>query len=153
MYSLQIFWGILYPTDVRNRGFTMALYPIFARALAVFWLILSWRFILAPCVLWHTFNWRLSDSGTPCPVSTLIAAWRGILAHAVRRGVGSTSDTKGSIELWARRISDKIQMFHNTNRTKYNRRRQNTNRTKCKRTKYKHDRIQKNKIQMVKIQM
>ena len=62
----------------------------------------SWRFILAPCVLWHTFDWRLSDSGTPCPVSTLIAAWRGILAHAVRRGVGSTSDTKGSIELWAR---------------------------------------------------
>lgn len=98
----RYFLGILYPTDVRNRGFTMALYPIFARALAVFWLILSWRFILAPCVLWHTFNWRLSDSGTPCPVSTLIAAWRGILAHAVRRGVGSTSDTKGSIELWAR---------------------------------------------------
>ena len=153
MYSLQIFWGILYPTDVRNRGFTMALYPIFARALAVFWLILSWRFILAPCVLWHTFNWRLSDSGTPCPVSTLITAWRGILAHAVRRGVGSTSDTKGSIELWARRIRDKIQMFNNTNRTKYNRRRQNTNRTKCKRTKYKHDRIQKNKIQIAKIQM
>ena len=50
-------------------------------------------------------------------------------------------------------IRVKIQMFHNTNRTKYNRRRQNTNRTKCKRTKYKHDRIQKNKIQMVKIQM
>ena len=156
MYSLQIFWGILYPTDVRNRGFTMALYPIFARALAVFWLILSWRFILAPCVLWHTFNWRLSDSGTPCPVSTLITAWRGILAHAVRRGVGSTSDTKGSIDFGPNESVTKykcsiIQTEQNT--TKRNKiqhdkiqKFQNTNTTKYKRTKYKLPKHKCNKI-------
>ena len=50
-------------------------------------------------------------------------------------------------------IRDKIQMFHNTNRTKYNKKYKiqmfhNTNRTK-----YKHDIIQKNKIQIAKIQM
>ena len=103
MYSLQIFFGNSVPNRCQEpwlyNGFIPNLCKGFGCLLAY---PASWRFILAPCVLWHTFNWRLSDSGTPCPVSTLIAAWRGILAHAVRRGVGSTSDTKGSIELWAR---------------------------------------------------
>ena len=45
-------------------------------------------------------------------------------------------------------IHDKIQMFHNTNRTKYNQPRQNTTLQNTKIPKYKHEKIQIAKIKM-----